>query len=115
MYDEHSPRVSAEMMQQPAAPLDSGIHVSGPHDPQPFPADQSMREGLLQEREAALLRRDAHARELEEQTAHHRDEIDRAERVVAACTAAITELDGPADKALSDLQRSGMQQARQTS
>lgn len=61
--------------------------------PAPEPQDHRLREQLIAEREEAASRRDGLLQEMEAQRSYHEREIDRCERVVAACTAALDTLE----------------------
>jgi hypothetical protein len=73
--------------------FDTGRPVTGPHEPTRLGADDEMREFIAAQHDAAANRLNAHRDELEEQTNFHEHEMARARRVLAACEAAMRELE----------------------
>jgi hypothetical protein len=60
--------------------------------PKPLEKDESFREALLSERDAAQQARTRHHEELEQATGFHNREIDRQTRIIAACNAGLEHL-----------------------
>lgn len=73
--------------------MDTGRGVPSPHGPQPLGQDAEVLEILHGQRQQAEGRLEAHQAELHEQMNYHEQEIARAKRVIAACSAAIAELE----------------------
>ena len=86
----YTPGSDADM---PDVTLDTGSGVPGPHDPQGVSLDGGLIADVRQRLDLALRLREAHAKELAEQQAFHQYEIERCGRVIAACNAALREVD----------------------
>lgn len=74
------------------ARMDSGRDVPRPHEPQPLGQDNELLMNLQEQNDRAQQRLEAHRAELSEQVAYHEQEIERAQRVIAACESAAGQL-----------------------
>lgn len=77
--------------------------VPSPHDPSPVPVDEILIGNLRDLRSQSIETREGHGRELDIQTEHHQGEMNRLTRVIAACEAALQQLEpeGPASSVVT--------------